>query len=146
MAVRLDYLENSNDVEITFLDKVLEGWANWTKEGRPGPQREQQTGVLLAIPSILEGEYYIRLSDDDFVHLEQCIKALPDRFYEIVELEYRCYWDGIIRPGLSQEQKWRFLGGKRSPYRDRLRAAQSMLYGLMMPEIEHWRERLFRKT
>jgi hypothetical protein len=148
MATRTDYLERpeTQNQELVFLDKVLEGWAVWANQELPGPNREQQLYVVLSIAVEREGTYCIRLSDDDFVHLEQCIKALPERYFLIVDLEYRNVWMGRRMPELSQEQKWRLFGGKRSPYRDRLKAAQSMLYGLMLPEIGYWQLRLWKKT
>lgn len=134
-----------HEAELTFMDTVLDGWGNWSNEGRPGPQREQQAYVLLSIRTIIEGTYYLRLSHDDFLFVEQRLVILPDRYVSIIKLEYLNLWRGEQRGKLKQEDKWRMSGLKRTAYGDRLDAAKAMLYGFLLPQIAYWQLRLFRK-
>lgn len=141
MAVRLDYLKklDAHKTEARYIDVLLEGWAQWTGEER-GPQPPTPAGTVLRIVSTREGIYKLRISDDEFVMVDARIAVLAERLREIVDLEYRNWWRGRYW-SLLQEEKWRRLGLKRTPYNERLTAAQWTVYTLLLPHVEHWQQR-----
>lgn len=141
MAVRLDYLEKheTTHVETMYVDLVLEGWAKWARE-EEGPAKPTAAGILLRIPFEREGRYELQLNVDEFVMVDARIPILPYRLREIVELEYRGLWNGR-RHLLTQEQKWDRIGLRRTPYKQRLFAAQWTLHTVLLPHIEQWRLR-----
>lgn len=141
MAVRHDYLAKleTTHVETSYVDLVLEGWAKWSRDDG-GPPRPAPAGELLRIASIREGRYELTLAHDEFCMVDKCIALLVERLREIVELEYRGMWLGR-RHLLSQEQKWQRIGLRRTPYKERLSAAQWTIYDRLMPHVDVWRIR-----
>jgi hypothetical protein len=141
MAIRHDYLERLKDHgdETKYVDLVLEGWAKWVNSWR-GPSQPVPAGNVMGVVSVIEGKYELRLSDDEFTLTDSKIAVLASRLRQIVELEYRGLWNNR-RYLLSQEEKWRRLGLKRTEYSQRLGGAQWALHQLLLPHIEIWRER-----
>lgn len=141
MAARLDYLERLEETgeETKYVDLVLEGHAKWVSSWR-GPSQPIPAGDIMGVISVREGKYELRLSDDEFTLVDSKIAILASRLKQIVELEYRGMWENR-RWLLSQEEKWRKVGLKRTAYNQRLGGAQWALHQLLLPYIVIWRQR-----
>lgn len=142
MAVRVGYLQpiEPHHAETKYTDILLEGWARWASYER-GPNGATPAGVVLRIPSVREGRYELRISDDEFTMVDARVAVLAERLREIVDLEYRGYWRGRHWT-LTQEEKWNRIGLRRLPYRERLTAAQWTLYTLLLPHVAAWFKRV----
>lgn len=132
---------DSDDLE--FIDRALVGWARWASD-ESGPNKPSEAGRVLSIAFVREGEYTLRLTDDEFTMLDSHIAVLNDRLRQIVELEYRNYWRGR-RHLMTQEEKWRRLGLHYIAYGARLDQAKESIFRLVEKLLDHyldlWRKR-----
>lgn len=125
-----------DDTDYEFMDSLLEGWAKWAAPGA-GPQPPTAAGVVLRIASVRDGEYQLRISDDEFTLVDSRIAILITRLRQIVELEYRGLWNHRYWL-LTQENKWRRIGIGRKAYVKRLAQAQRTLFTSLKPSVFQW--------
>lgn len=143
MAETIDKPAATED-DLIFMDMLLLGWGAWALN-EPGPSGPVAAGRLLRIASILDAEYTMKLTDDEFTAVDKKIAVLePRRYQEIVNLEYRSYWHGR-RLLLTQEQKWARLRLGYTAYGNRLKHAKGSMFdavkGFLARQIDLWRAR-----
>lgn len=140
MAIAHDWLEPTDTAdasETKFVDRVLEGWAAWARNDGID-LRPTSFGELWQIQAILEAkDYVLVMTDDAFVTVDQAITHLPRRLRFTVMVEYR--------DSRSSDQKAKALGLNRLAYRQRLHAAQWMLFRDLLPSLDGWRQEMYTK-
>jgi hypothetical protein len=136
MAITHDWLtptETKDATETQFIDRLLEGWAKWSRNTGID-QRPTAAGDLWQIQAIIElGDYVLELTDENFVIVDQKVAVLPRRLHAIVFVEY-------LGPGPSSKQRAERIGLTYLAYRQRLHAAHWTLYASLSPHIERLRQ------
>jgi hypothetical protein len=129
-------VEPTDDTDYSAMDALLKGWARWAAPER-GPQPPTAAGIVLQIASVRDGDYAVRVSDDEFTLIDSRVATLEQRHRLIIELEYRGLWRGR-HWSLSQEEKWRRLGVGHTTYGKRRTEAQRALFQSLKPDILSW--------
>lgn len=141
MAIAHDWLEpteTKDASETQFIDRVLEGWAAWARNTGID-LRPTSAGDLWQISTMIEArDYVLVMTDDAFVIVDQQVARLPRKLGLTVTLEYQ--------DGRTSEQKARALGLNRLGYRQRLHAAQWILFTALLPSLDGWRREMYTKA
>lgn len=123
-----------NQLEIAFVDLVLEAWAFWSK--RTGIDlRAPSAAKVLGITFVVEGQYHLPLTEDELLLVDRRIARLAERLRETLEVEY--FWGAV-----PATMKARGLGLKRTAYRQRLHGAQWSIFMALHPHVLTWMARL----
>lgn len=138
MAIQHDYLEPTDTdaaTETQFIDRVLEGWAAWSRNTGID-LRPTCAGDLWQIQAMIEArDYVLVMTDDAFVTVDQQVAKLPRRLKFAIMVEYR--------DGRPSDAKARVLGLNRLAYRQRLHAAQWSLFTALLPSLDGWRQEVY---